>query len=93
MSASPARARGADRAPAGTLAAAEWAQIGRAAPALAVTMRRYLAQAATFLAPRSVDAADGALRQLARWLLASTEHRIGRRDPPRRHRGLQGVAV
>ena len=30
------------------------------------------AQAATFLAPRSVAAADGALRQLARWLLAST---------------------
>ena len=65
------------------LAAAEWEQIERAAPALAVTMRRYLAQAATFLAPRSVAAADGALRQLARWLLASTEHRISRRDPPR----------
>jgi integrase len=72
MSASPARARGADRAPAGTVAAAEWVQIERAAPALAVTMRRYLAQAATFLAPRSVAAAEGALRQLARWLLAST---------------------
>jgi integrase len=72
MSASPARVRGADRAPAGTLAVAEWEQIERAAPALAVTMRRYLGQAATFLAPRSVAAADGALRQLARWLLAST---------------------
>ena len=72
MGASPARVRGADRAPAGTLAVAEWEQIERAAPALAVTMRRYLAQAATFLAPRSVAAADGALRQLARWLLAST---------------------
>ena len=72
MSARPARIRGADRAPAGTVAAAEWEQIGRAAPALAVTMRRYLAQAATFLAPRSVAATDGALRQLARWLLAST---------------------
>ena len=72
MSASPARVCGIDRAPAGTVAAAEWEQIGRAAPALAVTMRRYLAQAATFLAPRSVAAADGALRQLARWLLAST---------------------
>ena len=35
-------------------------------------MRRYLTQAATFLAPRSVAAADGALRQLARWILAST---------------------
>jgi hypothetical protein len=72
MSTSPARVRGADRSPAGTVAAAEWEQIERAAPALAVTMRRYLAQAATFLAPRSVAAADGALRQLARWLLAST---------------------
>jgi hypothetical protein len=35
-------------------------------------MRRYLAQLAAFLAPRSVDAADAALRQLARWILAST---------------------
>src|SRR5258708_23412609 len=72
MSAIPARARGAGRAGAGTHAAAEWAQIAQAAPELAVTMRRYLAQAATLLAPRSVDAADGALRQLARWILAST---------------------
>jgi integrase len=75
VSASPARARGAGRAPAGTAAAAEREQIGRAAPALAATMRRYLAQAATFLAPRSVAAADGALRQLARWLLAGTSIR------------------
>jgi integrase len=72
MSASPARARGADRPAAGTVAAAEWAQTEHAAPELAVTMRRYLAQAATFLAPRSVAAANGALRQLARWILAST---------------------
>ena len=64
--------RGADRPPAGTVAAAEWEQIEQAAPALAGTMRRYLAQAATFLAPRSVTAADGALRQPTRWLLART---------------------
>jgi site-specific recombinase XerD len=32
-------------------------------------MRRYLRQLGTFLAPRSVDAADGALRQFARWML------------------------
>jgi hypothetical protein len=31
-------------------------------------MRRYLRQLGTFLAPRSVDAADGALRHL-RWML------------------------
>jgi integrase len=36
-------------------------------------MSRYLAQAATFLAPRSVDAADIALRQLAHWLLGHTD--------------------
>ena len=72
MSALPARADGAGRPKAGAHAAAEWAQIGQAAPELAATMRRYLAQAATFLAPRSVDAANGALRQLARWILAST---------------------
>ena len=32
-------------------------------------MRRYLRQLGTFLAPRSVDAADSALRQLARWMI------------------------
>jgi site-specific recombinase XerD len=60
------------REPAGSQAAAEWTQFGQAAPQLAATMRRYLARLAAFLAPRSVDAADAALRQLARWILAST---------------------
>jgi site-specific recombinase XerD len=32
-------------------------------------MRRYLRQLGTFLAPRSVDAADSTLRQLARWMI------------------------
>ena len=32
-------------------------------------MRRYLRQLGTFLAPRSVDVADSALRQLARWMI------------------------
>ena len=35
-------------------------------------MRRYLTQIAAFLAPRSVEVADAALRQLSRWILAST---------------------
>jgi site-specific recombinase XerD len=39
---------------------------------MALTMSRYLAQASTFLAPRSVESADSALRQLAQWLLANT---------------------
>ena len=50
----------------------EWSEIAAAAPQLAETMRRYLHQAATFLAPASVDSADGALRIFARWLLANT---------------------
>jgi site-specific recombinase XerD len=36
-------------------------------------MRRYLVQLTTFLAPRSVDAADNALRQFARWLTTHTD--------------------
>jgi site-specific recombinase XerD len=38
-------------------------------------MDRYLAQSATFLAPLSVESADSALRQFARWLLEHTEVR------------------
>ena len=64
MSALPA-----SREPAGSHAAAEWAQIAEAAPQVAATMRRYLTQVAAFLAPRSVEVADAALRQLARWIL------------------------
>jgi site-specific recombinase XerD len=58
-----------ERQPAGWHAGAEWAEIAAAAPRAAATMRRYLRQLGTFLAPRSVDAADGALRQFARWML------------------------
>jgi site-specific recombinase XerD len=53
----------------------EWAVIAAQAPQLADTMGRYLAQAATFLAPASVDSASLALRQLSRWLIAHTEVR------------------
>ncbi len=67
-----------------TQAAAEWKEISAQAPRLADTAGRYLAQAATFLAPLSVDVADHTLRQLARWLLAHTSIRavadIGRND-------------
>lgn len=57
-------------------AATDWVVIGGRAPGLARTMGHYLDQIATFLAPRSVDAADNALRQLATWLLANTEVRV-----------------
>lgn len=56
----------------GATAAAEWVEVANAAPLLAKTMRRYLAQVATFLAPTSVDVADNTLRQLARWLIEAT---------------------
>ena len=68
MSALPAPGR----EPAGSHAAAEWTQIEQAAPQLAATMGRYLTQVAAFLAPRSVEVADAALRQLSRWILTST---------------------
>ena len=51
----------------------EWPELSVQAPHLVVTMRRYLLQLTTFLAPRSVDVADATLRQLARWLLTSTD--------------------
>jgi site-specific recombinase XerD len=68
MSALPAPVR----EPTGSHAAVEWDHIGQAAPQLAATMRRYLTQVAAFLAPRSVEVADSSLRQLSRWILAST---------------------
>ena len=69
MSAQPARAPAASRAVAGSIAAAEWAQIEAAAPLVAALAHRYLRQLGTFLAPASVDAAENALRQFARWLI------------------------
>src|SRR5262245_3005317 len=70
--------------PAGAPAAAQWAAIAGQAPQLAGTMGRYLSQVATFLAPRSVEAAETALRQLAGWLTDHTAIRtvaaVGRDD-------------
>jgi site-specific recombinase XerD len=51
------------------VAGAQWAAIAAHAPALASTMGRYLAQAATTLAPASVEAVDKALRNFARYLV------------------------
>ena len=50
----------------------QWAEIASAAPQMAKTMRRYLGQVATFLAPSSVVAAEAALRLFARWLVTTT---------------------
>ncbi|MGI9577690.1 MAG: hypothetical protein ACR2OH_05805 [Microthrixaceae bacterium] len=51
----------------------EWADLSARAPQLTATMRRYLGQLATTLAPRSVEAADITLRQLGRWLTTETD--------------------
>ena len=45
-----------------------WWALEAAAPQMVTTMRRYLAQTATFLAPSSVDVVDNSLRQLAAFL-------------------------
>jgi site-specific recombinase XerD len=50
----------------------EWADLSARAPQLVATMRRYLGQLTTFLAPRSVDVADATLRQFTRWLVTAT---------------------
>lgn len=51
----------------------EWATLTTPAPQLVTTMLRYLGQLGTILAPRSVEAADITLRQLARWLVAYSD--------------------
>jgi site-specific recombinase XerD len=61
--------------PVGSKSALEWAQIAAQAPRMADTLGRYLSQAATFLAPRSIEVADTLLRQFAFWLLEHTDVR------------------
>ena len=69
MAAVPARV---EREPIGTHAHIEWQQIAAHAPQMTATMSRYLRQAATFLAPLSIEVADNTLRQLSRFLLSNT---------------------
>ena len=71
MSALPAREPD-GRTVAGSAAAAQWAQIRAAVPRVAVTIQRYLQRLGAFLAPASVDAADNALRQFARWMITDS---------------------
>jgi site-specific recombinase XerD len=58
---------------AGSVAAAEWARLQVTAPQVVLTIHRYLRQLSTFLAPGSVTAAEGALRQFARWLVTEAQ--------------------
>jgi hypothetical protein len=60
---------------------------------VAAVIRRYLRQLGTFLAPRSVDAADSALRQLARWMVTEAGlAAVGdiRRDDIEDYEGMAG---
>jgi site-specific recombinase XerD len=69
VSALPARGPAPSRAVPGSIAAAEWAQLRAAAPQVVAVIQRYLQRLAAFLAPGSVDAAENALRQFARWMI------------------------
>src|SRR5712671_311834 len=51
----------------------EWSTLFVRAPQLAATVRRYLTQCSTFLAPRSIDAAENTLRQFTRWIIDNTD--------------------
>ena len=62
----------------------EWAQMSGVAPQLVATMRRYLVQLTTFLAPRSVEVADQTLRQFTRWVTTATDIAVVA-DIERRH--------
>jgi hypothetical protein len=73
VSALPARVPQGDSQRAGSVAAGEWAQLQAAAPRAVATIHRYLRQLGTFLAPRSVTAAENALRQLARWMVTEAQ--------------------
>ena len=55
----------------------QWAAITLAAPQLAATAARYLAQIAVSLRPTSVQAADGALRLLAGYLITDAPQVTG----------------
>ena len=72
MSALPARAADTGHG-AGSVAAAEWQRLQVTAPQAVMTIHRYLRQLGTFLAPRSVDAAESALRQFARWMITQAQ--------------------
>jgi site-specific recombinase XerD len=54
---------------AGSVAGSEWARLRAEAPQAVAMIHRYLRQLGTFLAPASVNAAENALRQFARWLV------------------------
>jgi hypothetical protein len=54
----------------------EWPELSTRAPHLVVTMRRYLVQLTTFLAPRSVDAADLEIRMTIQLANAADDHRL-----------------
>jgi integrase len=73
VSALPARAPQVNRQRAGSVAAGERARLQAAAPQAAATIRRYLRQLGTFLAPGSVSVAGNALRPFTRWMVTEVQ--------------------
>jgi site-specific recombinase XerD len=69
VSALPDRGPAPGRAAPGSIAAAQWTRIRAEAPQVTATIQRYLQRLAVFLAPASVNAAENALRQFARWMI------------------------
>ncbi len=76
----PAAAGGADDGPVD-----DWTVLAHRAPQLAATMRRYLAQQAVTLAPRTIEAADGALRRFGLWVSDYDPALTGTADLDRHH--------
>jgi integrase len=63
----------------------QWSLLAARCPQLTATMRRYLAQQALTLAPRTIEAADGALRRFAFWVCDHDPGVSGAADIGRAH--------
>ena len=63
----------------------QWSTLAARCPQLASTMRRYLDQQALTLAPRTIYAADGALRRFGLWLVDHDPTVTGAADVGRSH--------
>ena len=77
MTAAPATAR--------TEPTEQWSMLAARCPRLASTMRSYLEQQALTLAPRTIYAADGALRRFGLWLTDHDPAVVGAADIGRAH--------
>lgn len=63
----------------------DWGVLAERCPQLAATMHRYLGQQAVTLAPRTIEAADGALRRFGLWVSDYDPALAGAAELGRRH--------